>query len=152
MPQALHHASQAEDMMNPRLRGLQAATTQYVIAAGEALDAGRLDEADACLARCPEGDAGHPEVLRMKAGVHSLRGQHQEALSVMRRAMSACPSDALYHNTMASLLVGAGEYDAAITELRRACELQPNLALAWYNLGVTLVKCVRNEEAASALQ
>ncbi|WP_430387382.1 tetratricopeptide repeat-containing sulfotransferase family protein [Dyella sp. 20L07] len=138
--------------MNPRLQGLGPAATQQVMIAGQALDAGRVDEADQQLARVLAAYPDHPEVLRMKAGVHSMRGQHPEAIRVMQRALAQRPNDALYYNTLGSLLGTAGEYEAAIDALRRTCELQPGLALAWYNLGVALTKCVRNEEATDALQ
>jgi tetratricopeptide (TPR) repeat protein len=60
--------------------------------------------------------------------------------------------DALYLNTLGTVLGTAGEFDAAIDALRRACELQPSLSSGWYNLGVMLTRCVRNEEAAEALK
>lgn len=147
-----HQFIPTEPLMNPRLQGLDPTATQHVMIAGQALDAGRVDEADQQLARVLSAYPDHPEVLRMKAGVHSLRGRHAEAMAMMRRALAQRPQDALYHNTLGTLLGTAGEYEAAIDALRRTCELQPGLALAWYNLGVMLTKCVRNEEATQALQ
>lgn len=138
--------------MNQRLQGLSPAATQQVMMAGQALDAGRVDEADRQLAGVLTAYPDHPEVLRMKAGIYSMRGEHPAAIRVMQRALAQRPQDAAYHNTMGSLLGSAGEYEAAIAALRRTCELQPSLALAWYNLGVALTKCVRNEEAVEALQ
>jgi tetratricopeptide (TPR) repeat protein len=70
----------------------------------------------------------------------------------MQRALAQRPQDALYHNTMGTLLGNAGDYEAAISALRRTCELLPGLALAWYNLGVMLTKCVRNEDATEVLR
>lgn len=138
--------------MNPRLQGLGPNAVQQVMLAGQALDAGRVDEADRQLGRVISAYPDHPEVLRMQAGILSLRGQHGEAIRVMRRALTQRPQDAAYHNTLGSLLGTAGDYEAAVNALRHTCELQPDLALAWYNLGVMLIKCVRNEEATEALQ
>ena len=138
--------------MNSRLQGLEAGVTRDVMAAGEALDAGRVNEAERYLAQALAVHPEHPEVLRMKAGIHDLRGQHQDAIRVMQRALVQRPRDALYHNTMGTLLGNAGDYEAAIDALRRTCELLPGLALAWYNLGVMLTKCVRNEEATEVLR
>ncbi|WP_198670309.1 sulfotransferase [Dyella sp. C9] len=138
--------------MNSRLQGLAPNAVQQVMIAGQALDAGRVDEADRHLTQVLASYPGHPEVLRMKAGVLSLRGQHGHAIGTMRQALSQRPQDPAYHNTLGSLLATAGEFEAAITALRRACELQPGLAMAWYNLGVMLIKCVHNEEATEALQ
>jgi tetratricopeptide (TPR) repeat protein len=137
--------------MTSRLQGLSDSTRQRVSSAGAALDAGRLDAASQSLAAIPPVEAGHPEVLRMRAGVHSLRGQHQEAIATMRQAMTQRPDDALYCNTLGTIYGNAGNYDAAVEVLQRACQLQPGLALAWFNLGVMLVRGVRNDEAEAAL-
>jgi tetratricopeptide (TPR) repeat protein len=138
--------------MNFRLQGLGPTATQQVMIAAQALDAGRADEADRQLERVLTAYPNHPEVLRMKAGILSLRGQHNEAVTVMQRALTQRPQDPLYHNTLGSLLGTAGDYEGAIRALRRTCELEPKLAMAWYNLGVMLTKSVRNEEATEALQ
>ena len=69
----------------------------------------------------------------------------------MRHALAQRSEDGLYHNTMATVLANAGEFDAAIVALQRACELQPSMAEAWYNLGILLVRCVRYSEASQAL-
>lgn len=136
----------------PRLAGLNAATIQQVVGAARALEAGRIDEAHRALASAYASNPEHPEVLRLHAGVQSLRGNHPEAIRAMRQALTQRPGDALYHNTLGTVLAEAGEYDAAIAELSRCCDLQPDLALAWYNLGVLLTRCVRNEEAVVALK
>jgi tetratricopeptide (TPR) repeat protein len=141
-----------EVLMNPRMQGLGATATQQVMIAGAALDAGRVAEADQHLTLAQAAYPDHPEVLRMRAGIHSLRGQHQEAVRTMQRALTQRRQDPLYHNTMGSLLGNSGDYEGATQALRRSCELQPDFVLAWYNLGVMLTKCVRNEEAVEALQ
>ncbi len=138
--------------MNSRLQGLAPNAMQQVMVAGQALDAGRVDEADRQLTQVLASYPNHPEVLRMRAGILSMRGQHSQAIGTMRQALALRPQDAAYHNTLGSLLGTAGEYEAAIAALRHTCELQPNLAMAWYNLGVMLIKCVRNDEATQALQ
>jgi tetratricopeptide (TPR) repeat protein len=138
-------------MTAPRLQGLDNAAAKRVVGAAQALGLGRADQASAqlgpALARFPE----HPEVLRLHAGILNLRGDYPGARSAMERALELRPMDALYHNTLGTVLGSAGDFDAAIRALRRACELQPDLASAWYNLGVMLTRCVRNEEATEAL-
>ncbi len=138
--------------MNPRLEGLQPSARTQIMIAGEALEAGRVEEAERHLAAASLSDPQHPEVLRMQAGVHGLRGRHQQAVSFMQQALQQRPHDALYHNTMGALLGGSGDFDGAIVALRRCCELQPGLAIAWFNLGLMLVRCVRNDEAILALK
>lgn len=138
--------------MTARLEGLTRNAAQGVMAAAQALDAGRVDEADRHLADASASQPEHPEILRLRAGILGMRGQHQEAIRTMQRALAQRPGDAAYHNTLGTLLGNAGKYDEAIASLRRSCELQPSMAIAWYNLGVMLTKCVRNEEAVPALQ
>lgn len=138
--------------MVSRLEGLQPAMAQHVIAAAQALDGWRVDEAEQQLAAAQAHAPVHPEVLRLEAGIHSLRGHHMRALDCMQRALAQRPLDALYYNTLGTVLGTAGEFDAAIAALQRTCELQPDLAIAWYNLGVMFTKCVRNDDATLALQ
>jgi len=138
--------------MIPRLQGLSPATRMHIMVAGEALEAGRVEVAEHHLADAAASDPQHPEVLRMQAGIHSLRGRPQQAIDAMRLALAQRPQDAVYHNTMGALLGSAGYFDAAIAALRRCCELQPDLAIAWFNLGVMLTRCVRNDEAVVTLQ
>ena len=139
-------------MTAPRLQGLDNAAAKQVVGAAQALGLGRADQASAQLAPALASFPDHPEVLRLHAGILNLRGDHPGARSAMERAIELRPMDALYHNTLGTVLGSAGDFDAAIRALRRACELQPDLASAWYNLGVMLTRCVRNEEAVDALR
>ncbi|MBB6246772.1 tetratricopeptide (TPR) repeat protein [Rhodanobacter sp. A1T4] len=138
--------------MDPRLQGLSPDALKYLMAAGEALDSGRRDRAAQQLEFASAIYPDHPEVLRMHSGLLSLRNLHSDAIKTMQRAIRQRPQDALYHNTMGTLLGAAGDYELATKALQHACDLQPSMAFAWYNLGVMLTRCVRNDEAISALQ
>ena len=135
-----------------RLYGLDRNAIPHVVAAAQALESGRADEAARHIANAAANQPTHPEVLRLRAGIESLRGNNVEAIAAIRRAVEQRPRDALYQNTLGTILAEAGEYDAAIAALRRCCELQPGLAIAWFNLGVLLTRCVRHDEAIAALQ
>jgi len=135
-----------------RLDGLDPEATRLLVAAAQALDGGRLVQAETSLqpvlARYPD----HPEVLRLLAGTFSARGAHGKAITAMRRAVAQRPGDALYHNTLGMALGASGNLDDAAEALRQACELDPGLVVAWYNRGVVLTHGVRNAEAIDALQ
>lgn len=139
-------------MTAPRLQDLDSVAAKQVVGAARALDLGRPDQASAQLAPALASYPDHPEVLRLHAGILSMRGEHRGARRAIERAVELRPVDALYHNTLGTVLGTAGDFDAAIRALHRACELQPSLSSAWYNLGVMLTRCVRNEEAAEALR
>ena len=139
-------------MTAPRLEGLDSTAAQQVVATARALELGRPDQAAAQLASALAAYPGHPEVLRLHAGILSMRGDHAGARATIERAIDLRPMDALYHNTLGTVLGTAGDFDTAILAMHRACELQPGLSSSWYNLGVMLTRCVRNEEAAEALR
>jgi len=139
-------------MTVPRLAGLDNAAAQQVVATAQALALGRAGQAAAQLQPALAAYPKHPEVLRLHAGILNLRGDHLAARSAMEQAVALRPMDALYHNTLGTVLGASGDFDGAIRALRRACELQPGLATAWYNLGVMLTRCVRNEEAVESLR
>lgn len=139
-------------MTAARLQGLDNEAAQRVVATAQALGMGRADQAEAQLRPVLGSHSNHPEVLRLHAGILSLRGNHAGATAAMHRAIALRPGDPLYHNTLGSVLGATGDFDGAIAALRRACELQPNLAIAWYNLGVMLTRSVRHEEATEALR
>lgn len=135
-----------------RLQGLDDATAQNVVAAANALAIGRVDQAAAQLHSAIDCHRDHPEVLRLHAGILSLRGDHANAVKAMQHALDLRPSDALYHNTLGTVLGASGDFDGAIRALLEACELRPDLAIAWYNLGIMLTRAVRYEDATEALK
>jgi len=139
-------------MARTRLDGLTPQAIRYVIATANALEYGRVDEAERQIAGVMAMFPDHFEVLRLYAGIQNLRGDRQGAIESMRRSVAQRPDDALYHNTLGAVLGESNDFDEAIACLRRACELQPTLSSAWYNLGLLLMRCVRPEESAEALR
>ena len=139
-------------MTVPRLEGLDNEAAQRVVATAQALSLGRADQAAAQLQPIFAAYPSHPEVLRLQAGILNLRGDQPAARRAIEQAVALRPMDALYRNTLGTVLGASGDFDGAIRALRRACELEPELATAWYNLGVMLTRCVRNDEATEALK
>lgn len=137
---------------NSRLSGLSATAIRDVKACATALELGQVDEANWKLACLRAANAKHPEVLRLFAGLQNLRGQQVEAVETMQRALELRPNDALYLNTLGSILIDTGSYDEAIAVLQRACKLDERLRVAWLNLGICLVRSMRPAQAADALR
>jgi len=142
----------AKQPANSRLQGLSPAAMQGVVSTAQALELGRVDEAGRHIAALLASYPHHPEILRLLAGLQSMRGDGADAAATMRQALALRPDDALYLNTLGSVLTETGEYDEAIAVLRRACNLDPGLAVAWFNLGVALTRCMRPAEAADAMR
>ena len=123
---------------------------ERVEAVKQALRMGHVGYAQAELTAIATSGPEQPEILRLQAVVHDMRGMREEAIATMRRALALRPDDAAYYNTLGGILSNAGELDTAIVALQQACRLQPSLAVAWYNLGVMLVQSVHHEDAVAA--
>lgn len=138
-------------MVVSRLQGLSPNEAQQVMATAQAIETGGPDLASARLAPLLALHPGHPEILRLQAGIQNLRGDYDGAIATMKHALAKRPRDPLYFNTFGAILGQAGEFDGAIDALRHARELQPDLAIAWFNLGVMLTRCMRRTEAVEVL-
>lgn len=135
-----------------RLSGLSPTAVEGVLASARALELCRIDEAKRQIGMLLVANADHPEVLRLLAGLQNLCGRQGEAAATMRRALALRPEDALYLNTLGSILTETGAYDDAIAVLRHACSLDKHMCVAWLNLGIALVRSMRPAEAVEALQ
>ncbi len=144
--------SESSLLPDPHLQGLPRGAARRLVAAAQALSLGQVADAEQRLDSLVSLYPDHPEVLRMYAGLRSLRGDHQSALSIMERAIALRPDDAAYWSSLGSALIEASRYDDAIAALRRACELDPDYTSAWYNLGLALIRCMRVDEAVTALR
>jgi tetratricopeptide (TPR) repeat protein len=135
-----------------RLDGLSPSASRRLVAATQALALGRVVDAEQRLRGLLAVYPNHPEVLRMSAGLQSLRGDFYGAMAIMERAIALRPNDAAYWSSFGSALIDAARYDDAIDALRHACELDPTYTTAWYNLGLAYIRCMRVDEASAALK
>ncbi|MFH1108949.1 MAG: tetratricopeptide repeat protein [Planctomycetota bacterium] len=82
----------------------------------------------------------------------SAAGQHLEAAETLQRAVAQRPENAVLRNDLGFEWMLAQQWDDAERELRKAVELQPDLATAHINLGMVLAKSGRFGESLSAFQ
>jgi tetratricopeptide (TPR) repeat protein len=83
-----------------QLEGLSAVNAARLGSAGQALETGRLDEAEQLLQAAYRDTPEHPEILRLQSGLFSQRGRHAEAVQLMRLALRSRGDDPLYYNTL----------------------------------------------------
>lgn len=138
--------------MTSTIAGFDAVAKQHLGDAARALDRGEFARADSALRPLVAAYPGHPEVLRLEAGILSGRGEHAAAVATMRRALAAHPASAVFQNTFATILAEAGDLDAAIIALEAARRLQPGNTAATYNLGILQVRRGRLDEAERSLR
>jgi len=153
--------------LSPRDRERLAAAEKEFVAAQE-LNADR-PEARSLLARyyARKGDAAAAEreyrvALRSSphftpaavnlADLYRQLGRDQDGVAVLREALQASPKDGGLHHALGLALVRLKQQDAAIDELRRAAELEPDRARYAYVYAVGLESLGRRAEAVKVLK
>ena len=70
----------------------------------------------------------------LAAALH-VAGRSAEALEILHESISAIPCDARLHYGIACVQQSKGMYHLAEAAFRKATDLEPNFADAWYGLG-----------------
>lgn len=138
------------NLVRNRSEGLPIRVRRSLQRAGQFIEKHRPDDADRVLGEIPAPNSQHPEVLRMLGVVRHLQGRHSESIALLRNASERLPGDALIHNNLGSALRGTGDLQAAEAVFHRACELNPNVAAVWFNLGLTYTAQIEIGKAAEA--
>src|SRR6185437_9814992 len=90
--------------------------------------------------------------LGIAAVAAQMQGRHGDSVAFFRRAIAQQPRDAGLHAGLGISLFESGDPEGAVTALRCACELAPDVASGWYNLGKALKLQVHTEEAIDTLR
>ncbi len=85
--------------------------------------------------------------LKLQAMALLVFGRHASAHGVFTRMLAEFPQSAYASASRAQLHMRAGEKEAAIADLRTACEAEPQVAANWYNLGYLQSQSGRPNEA-----
>lgn len=72
------------------------------------------------------------------------------SVALAKDIVARYPDDAQCHNALGAQLYNAGKLDEGLVSVRRACDLAPDVAIHWNNLGVGLTALKRFDEAAEA--
>ena len=112
----------------------------------------QLDAAAATLASLLVTAPDCAPALGMAGVTAQMQGRHGDAAAFFRKAIAQQPLDAGLQAGLGISLFETGDVEGAIAALRLACELAPNVAAGWYNLGKALKLQVRTEQAIEALQ
>lgn len=104
---------------------------------------GRLAEAERGYRRVLSERPSHSYALYSLSLLQFHRGEVDEALRSAQAALEHGPGSGRMWNTLGSMFIAARRLSEARDAYRRATEVEPAMAEAWYNLGV----CLRNEGA-----
>lgn len=89
-------------------------------------------------------------VLWELAANQTDQGDYEGAVESLRQAEKACPTEAMFSNTLALNYLTLGRNEEAVASLRKASEKNPALLYAWENLGHTLAAQGKTGEARDA--
>jgi tetratricopeptide (TPR) repeat protein len=95
------------------------------------------------LSRSPAAFLAHNNL----AVILRARGQVDEAIAHLQKALELQPDFAEAHNNLGNALLQCGQMDAALAHFQRAFEIEPNNALAHANLGSALLRKGRLADA-----
>ena len=105
--------------------------------------AGRLAEAEEGYRRVLSERPSHSYALYSLGLLQFHRGEIDNAIQSAQAALAHGPGSGRMWNTLGSMFVAAHRQREARDAYRRATEVEPAMAEAWYNLGI----CLRNEGA-----
>lgn len=118
----------------------------------------RLLETDPALAAVQSAEIlkvvpDHPQALLLMGTARRLCGDAKAALGILESLSKAQPNSAATHFELGLALGAVGLGDAAVSALRRALQLKPDLPAAWLALGdhLTVIGDVAGADAAYAL-
>lgn len=125
--------------------------TRMLAQIGRALGAGQFDQADAIASRALSIDPGCVEAWRLSAVSMQMRGRHRQATEQLRKALALASDNPLVLMSLGASLHEIGDIDGALASAQRACQLLPDAAAPWFNLGRMLKLQRRPGEAREAL-
>jgi tetratricopeptide (TPR) repeat protein len=133
--------------LNPSLQSARRALAMVL------LESGKSDDAiDVLLDALKTNPRDHESLVIL--GNHYARqdGQHDVALSLIRRACEVAPEDPVAHNSLGALLLEKDQAEEAVTEFDTALALDPTMANAWYGRSVAEIGLQRWKPARDSLQ
>jgi Tfp pilus assembly protein PilF len=132
--------------------GLSPSARRLLDEAAKALSRGQPDAAERALVGVMAMAPKSAEAYRLLGISFQMRGDHPKAAQAFRSADAFRPDDAIILMSHGISLFECGNVEEAISILRRACELAPDLSSAWYNLGKSLKLQLHTDEAIKAFE
>lgn len=117
---------------------------------GMLVDAKRYAQAEALLQDGLALNIAPPALAMALARLQTERGDQQAALATLERQMPQARDNADYHAFYAALLQRAERHAEAIGHYQAALRGQPNRAVWWMGLGISLQAAQRGADAAQA--
>jgi tetratricopeptide (TPR) repeat protein len=135
-----------------RFAGLSPTTISLLAQMDQCLQAGDLPRAESILVGMEALAPRHAEVQRARIALLNRAGHAADARALVERLLLQRPDDPVLLTELAEMLFAGGDNDSGFAALRRVCELQPDQASGWINLGSRLKDLAWIEESLPALE
>jgi len=103
-------------------------------------DMGRYAEAEPHLTRALKKAPHQAEAWENLARCQRATGQAREAVAALEKFVSLQPANAAAHEQLGEVAALVMGFQAAEQHFRRATEIDPSMAVAWSNLGLSLIE------------
>ncbi|MBF0164397.1 MAG: tetratricopeptide repeat protein [Magnetococcales bacterium] len=113
--------------------------------------ANRLAEAEALYRQILRETPRHQDALNLLGYLLHQRGERDEAIVMIQKAIAIDPNQPLFHNNLGIVFQNHGQPEAALAAYAKALKLDPNYQAAMSNLG-TLHQALGEYDAAIACQ
>jgi predicted O-linked N-acetylglucosamine transferase (SPINDLY family) len=108
---------------------------------------GNLDNAERLISTALKIQPKNPDALQILGVIKNLKGEHEEGIRLLKKAISLDPSNGFIHLNLAKALSDTNKDFYALPHHQQAIRTMPENPNAWLNYGVSLVKLHRQEEA-----
>ena len=132
--------------------GAAASVEDYLALSAACVKQGAIVDAIATLRAAHQAAPHHLGVLSNLGGLLSRRGEHDEALAILRGVLAQSPNSAFAHYNLAVGLRGADQPAAAIAHFARSVAIKPDFAEAHRGQGDALLDLDRLSDAAAAYE
>ncbi len=99
-----------------------------------------------------EADPQQPDALHFLGVLQFQRGETQQAIDLITRAIRVCPGYAAAYNNLGNILLEGNHFSAAAQAYEKATELAPDLADAYANMAIAYRAMGRMAEAVDAFR
>jgi len=131
--------------MNSQINALLGQAVQY-------FEQGKLGEAEQLLQKVLQLHAKNFDALHILGVVKGIQNDKQEAIKLLKRAVSIDSGNNFVHFNLAKTLSEAGKEEESLPHHKKATQLAPQHAEAWLNYGRSLNNQGRFEEALSSYE
>ncbi|MFL9880113.1 tetratricopeptide repeat protein [Herbaspirillum rhizosphaerae] len=131
--------------MNSQINALLGQAVQH-------FEQGKLGEAEQLLQKVLQLHAKNFDALHILGVVKGIQNDKQEAIKLLKKAVSIDPGNNFVHFNLAKTLSEAGKEEESLPHHKKATQLAPQHAEAWLNYGRSLNNQGRFEEALACYE